>query len=85
MRSKARCGIMAWVERRFGPLRTTLDLDLQRLAELKLQTHLSALNRYDIADGAIVILDNASGAVRAMVGSSNYAVNQVTMRSRSCG
>jgi penicillin-binding protein 1C len=70
-----------------GMVRTTLDLDLQRLAELKLQTHLSALNRYDIADGAIVILDNASGAVRAMVGSSNYAINQVNgaMRSRSCG
>jgi penicillin-binding protein 1C len=70
-----------------GKVRTTLDLDLQRLAELKLQTHLSALNRYDIADGAIVILDNASGAVRAMVGSSNYAINQVNgaMRSRSCG
>ena len=70
-----------------GKVRTTLDLDLQRLAELKLQTHLSALNRYDIADGAVVILDNASGAVRAMVGSSNYAINQVNgaMRSRSCG
>jgi penicillin-binding protein 1C len=70
-----------------GKVRTTLDLDLQRLAELKLQTHLTALNRYDIADGAVVILDNASGAVRAMVGSSNYAINQVNgaMRSRSCG
>jgi penicillin-binding protein 1C len=70
-----------------GKVRTTLDLDLQRLAELKLHTQIAALNRYDIADGAVVIVDNASGAVRAMVGSSNYATNQVNgaMRSRSCG
>jgi penicillin-binding protein 1C len=70
-----------------GKVRTTLDLDLQRLAELKLHAQIAALNRYDIADGAVVIVDNASGAVRAMVGSSNYATNQVNgaMRSRSCG
>ncbi len=70
-----------------GKVRTTLDLDLQRLAGLKLHAHLASLNRYDVADGAVVILDNASGAVRAMVGSSNYSGNQVngSMRSRSCG
>lgn len=70
-----------------GKVHTTLDLDLQRLAELKLNTQIAALNRYDIADGAVVIVDNAFGAVRAMVGSSNYAGNQVNgaMRSRSCG
>ncbi len=70
-----------------GKVRTTLDLDLQRFAELKLRAHLASLNRYDVADGAVVILDNASGAVRAMVGSSNYSGNQVngSMRSRSCG
>jgi len=70
-----------------GKVHTTLDLDLQRIAELKLRTHIDSLNRYDIADAAVVILDNASGAVRAMVGSSNYVNNQVngSMRSRSCG
>ena len=70
-----------------GKVHTTLDLDLQRLAELKLSKQIAALNRYDIADGAVVIVDNAFGAVRAMVGSSNYAGNQVNgaMRSRSCG
>jgi penicillin-binding protein 1C len=70
-----------------GRVRTTLDLDLQRVAELKLQAHLTALNRYDITEAAVIIVDNSSGAVRAMVGSSNYANNQVngTMRSRSCG
>ena len=70
-----------------GKIHTTLDLDLQRIAELKLRTHIDLLNRYDIADAAVVILDNASGAVRAMVGSSNYVNNQVngSTRSRSCG
>jgi penicillin-binding protein 1C len=70
-----------------GKIRTTLDLDLQRTAELKLQAHLTALNRYDITEAAVIIVDNASGAVRAMVGSSSYATNQVNgaMRSRSCG
>jgi len=70
-----------------GKVHTTLDLDLQRLAELKLNTQIALLNRYDIADGAVVIVDNAFGAVRAMVGSSNYAGNQVNgaTRSRSCG
>jgi len=70
-----------------GKIRTTLDLDLQRLAELKLRAHIASLNRYDVANAAVVILDNASGAVRAMVGSSNYLNNQVngSIRSRSCG
>jgi penicillin-binding protein 1C len=70
-----------------GNVRTTLDLDLQRIADLKLRAHIASLNRYDIADAAVVILDNASGAVRAMVGSSNYVSNQVNgaTRSRSCG
>jgi penicillin-binding protein 1C len=70
-----------------GKVRTTLDLDLQRIAELQLSSHIISLNRYDIADAAVVILDNGSGAVRAMVGSSNYVNNQVngSMRSRSCG
>jgi penicillin-binding protein 1C len=70
-----------------GKIRTTLDLDLQRLAELKLRAQINSLNRYDIADAAVVILDNASGAVRALVGSSNYATNQVNgaTRARSCG
>ncbi len=70
-----------------GKVRTTLDLDLQRIAELKLGAHLTSLNRYDIAEAAVVILENSSGAVRAMVGSANYQKNQVngSMRSRSCG
>lgn len=70
-----------------GQVRTTLDLDLQQIAEVKLRALISSLNRYDVTDAAVVILDNAAGAVRAMVGSSNYVQNQVngSMRTRSCG
>jgi penicillin-binding protein 1C len=70
-----------------GKERATLDLDLQRMVELKMRAHLASLNRYDITEAAVVILDNASGAVQAMVGSANYDRNQVngSMRARSCG
>jgi penicillin-binding protein 1C len=70
-----------------GPVRTTLDLDLQQIAEVKLRALITSLNHYDVTDAAVVILDNAAGAVRAMVGSSNYLHNQVngSTRPRSCG
>src|SRR6266550_315250 len=70
-----------------GTARTSLDLDLQNTAERFVRSHLAALNRYDIKQAAMVILDNETGAVRAMVGSNNYAANQVNgaMRPRSCG
>ena len=70
-----------------GKVRTTLDLDLQAKAERMLRTHLDALNRSDISEAALIILDNATGAVRAMVGSSNYETSQIngSLRPRSCG
>ncbi|MEY2481450.1 MAG: penicillin-binding protein [Verrucomicrobiota bacterium] len=70
-----------------GTVRTTIDLDLQRMVERSLRSHLSALNRYDITQSAAVVIDNATGAVRAMVGSENYSVSQINgaMRPRSCG
>ena len=70
-----------------GTVRTTLDLDLQRTVERLAQSHLSALNRHDITQVAIVVLENATGAIRAMVGSENYDVSQINgaMQPRSCG
>jgi penicillin-binding protein 1C len=70
-----------------GKLRTTLDLDLQTTIERLVRSHLSALNRHDITQAAVVVLENATGAVRAMVGSANYAVSQINgaMQPRSCG
>jgi penicillin-binding protein 1C len=49
---------------------TTLSAPLQRFAVQTLQTHLRELSGRNVQDGALVVLDNASGEVRAWVGSS---------------
>ena len=51
-------------------LGTTLDADLQRLAHASLQRHLREISRQNAEDGALLVLDNASGEVLAWVGSS---------------
>ena len=72
---------------RRGAVHTTLDADMQRTAERLLRAHLQALNRDDITQAALVVIENATGAVRALVGSNDYATAQVNgaMRARSCG
>ncbi|MFC3531733.1 penicillin-binding protein 1C [Vogesella facilis] len=49
---------------------TTLDAGLQRYATAVLQRHLRALAQRNVQDGAVVVLDNASGDILAWVGSS---------------
>jgi penicillin-binding protein 1C len=49
---------------------TTLSAPLQRFAVQTLHTHLRELSGRNVQDGALVVLDNASGEVRAWVGSS---------------
>lgn len=51
-------------------VRTTLSAPLQRFAVQTLQQHLRELRSRQVEDGAVVVLDNASGAVLAWVGSS---------------
>jgi len=70
-----------------GTVITTLDLDLQTMIERLVCSHLSALNRHDITQAAVVVIENATGAIRAMVGSENYAVSQINGATlpRSCG
>jgi penicillin-binding protein 1C len=70
-----------------GTVRTTLDLDLQATTERLVRSHLSALNRHDIRQSAVVVVENATGAIRAMVGSENYAASQINgaTEPRSCG
>ena len=50
--------------------RSTLDAGLQRVAIAALRRQLGELTGRNVEDGAIVVLDNASGEVRAWVGSS---------------
>ncbi|WP_399678755.1 transglycosylase domain-containing protein [Xenophilus sp.] len=51
-------------------LHTTLRAPLQRFALATLQRHLRELRDRNVEDGALVVLDNASGEVLAWVGSS---------------
>ncbi len=49
---------------------TTLDARLQRFARSTLRSHLAELADRNVEDGAVVVLDNATGEVLAWVGSS---------------
>lgn len=51
-------------------VRSTLDARLQRFAAATLQRHIRELEGRHVEDGALVVLDNASGEVLAWVGSS---------------
>jgi penicillin-binding protein 1C len=54
-------------------IRTTLALGLQRRAAAALEAQLSQLTSEDVEDGAVLVLDNASGEVLAYVGSRREA------------
>lgn len=51
-------------------IRSTLDARIQRVAQTALLRALSELRGRNVQDGAVIVLDNASGEVRAWVGSS---------------
>jgi penicillin-binding protein 1C len=55
-----------------GPTRvgSTLDADIQRLATETLRRHLLVVRGARVSDGAVLVVDNASGEVLAYVGSS---------------
>lgn len=51
-------------------VRSTLDARTQRLAQDVLQRHLLELAHREVEDGAVIVIDNASGEVLAWVGGS---------------
>ena len=51
-------------------VRSTLDAPLQRFAAETLRNRLASLSERNVEDGAVIVLDNASGDVLAYVGSS---------------
>jgi penicillin-binding protein 1C len=59
-----------------GDVRTTLDLALQHEVEGILAVHLKRLHGRGVTNGAVVVLDVATGGVLAMVGSGDYATGQ---------
>jgi len=56
-----------------GVVRYTLDLDLQDQAQEAVKEHLNQLHRPDITQAAMVVIENQTGAVRALVGSRDFA------------
>ncbi len=54
-------------------VRSTLDAGLQRHAQTVLRQQLAALNGRNVNDGALVVLDNASGEILAYVGNAGGA------------
>jgi len=51
-------------------VRSTLDASLQRFARDTLRRHLAEVRERHVEDGAVIVIDNASGDVLAWVGSS---------------
>jgi penicillin-binding protein 1C len=66
---------------------TALDLDLQRLAMRLLREHLSATVALGVGDAAIVVIENSTGAVRALAcsGDPRRSALNSAMEPRSCG
>lgn len=72
-----------------GTLDTTLDLDLQQQVEVAIDRHLDAIGSRDVTQAGVIVLDNRTGDILAMVGSGDYgdsardgAVNVTTLRRR---
>ncbi|TFW11433.1 penicillin-binding protein 1C [Massilia arenosa] len=62
-----------------GAVRSTLDAGMQRFAEEALRRQLSMLGERNVNDGALVVLDNASGEILAWVANAgNSDVDGVT-------
>ncbi|WP_371820353.1 penicillin-binding protein 1C [Aquabacterium sp. CECT 9606] len=57
-------------------LKSTLDARLQRFTRDTLRQHLAGLQERHVEDGAVIVIDNASGDVLAWVGSSGGGLSQ---------
>ncbi len=55
-----------------GTVTTTLDLELQERMEASVREHVAKLARRNLDQAGLVVLDTATGQVRAMVGSAAY-------------
>jgi len=60
------------VERGGLRITTTLDLELQKTAEASLSAELATLERYQVSNGAAVVVKPNTGEILAMIGSKDY-------------
>ncbi len=56
---------------------TSLDLDIQKMAQASVSAEIEKLNKYKVSNGAALITDPKSGQILAMVGSIDYFSNQI--------
>lgn len=68
-------------------IKSSLDLDWQRLATEALRQHLAHMEVSGVSNGAIVILENSTGEVRALAcaGDPRQAAVNSAIEPRSCG
>jgi penicillin-binding protein 1C len=62
-----------------GLVRTSLDGDLQREVEGIVRTQVELMRPRGLDGAAVVVLDNATGEVRALLGSPDFSLNQVDL------
>lgn len=56
---------------------TSLDLDIQKMAEASVGAELEKLSKYKVSNGATLITEPKSGQILAMVGSVDYFSNKI--------
>jgi len=56
---------------------TSLDLDLQKMAEVEVATEVAELAKYKVSNGATLISNPKSGEILAMVGSIDYFDDEI--------
>ncbi|MCX6875522.1 MAG: penicillin-binding protein 1C [Verrucomicrobia bacterium] len=55
-----------------GEIRTTVDVELTRVVEQYLRERIGRLHPQQVHNGAVVVIDNRTGGVLALVGSEDY-------------
>src|SRR3990167_1389970 len=53
-------------------IRTTIDPAIQHFAENTLKEAIQDFSPYGVTNGAIVVIENTTGKIRAMVGSTDF-------------
>lgn len=56
---------------------TSLDLDIQKIAQASVSAELEKLKKYKVSNGAALITEPKSGQILAMVGSVDYFSNEI--------
>lgn len=70
------------VRRAGGVVRTTLDLQLQRIVERRVAERVADLRKRGLEQAGVVMLDTETSEVRAMVGSTSWTRSQLNVTTR---